>query len=146
MKSFKLISVQIVTPQLELIDVQLVDGLIINKEDDARTWLLEAFVQEGHYKQLENNLPKLNEEVNIQAVITKKDNDPAFFHTVLRTLRFIDGHVSLLFVGHLQSARNRYAEILLEDLVRKGIEGQQLVEEFKEKIHSKHKVAAKNVK
>ncbi|MBO1000416.1 hypothetical protein IOC57_22085 [Bacillus sp. SD075] len=141
MKSFKLITLQIVTENLNLIDIALTDGLIINKENDARTWLLEAFVEENHYKELESSLPNIDGEVYIQAVITKKDNEPALFHTVLRTVRKVGNHYSLLFVGHIQKTRSKYAELLLEDLVQKGLSGDELLKEFKQKIRSKPKLA-----
>ena len=90
-----------------MIDIALTDGLIINKENDARTWLLEAFVEENHFKELESSLPNIDGEVYIQAVITKKDNEPALFHTVLRTIRKVGNHYSLLFVGHIQKRRQQ---------------------------------------
>ncbi|MGE7606260.1 YwpF family protein [Peribacillus frigoritolerans] len=141
MKSFKLISLQIVTENLNLIDIALTDGLIINKENDARSWLLEAFVEENHFKELEPSLPDIDGEVFIQAVITKKDNEPALFQTVLRTIRKVGNHYSLLFVGHIQKTRSKYAELLLEDLVQKGLVGDELIKEFKQKIRSKPKLA-----
>ncbi|MEW5593857.1 YwpF family protein [Peribacillus frigoritolerans] len=141
MKSFKLISLQIVTENLNLIDIALTDGLIINKENDARSWLLEAFVEEKHFKELEPSLPDIDGEVYIQAVITKKDNEPALFQTVLRTIRKVGNHYSLLFVGHIQKTRSKYAELLLEDLVQKGFVGDELIKEFKKKIRSKPKLA-----
>ncbi|MBT2605893.1 hypothetical protein J7E55_23210 [Bacillus sp. ISL-53] len=141
MKSFKLISLQIVTENLNLIDIALTDGLIINKENDARSWLLEAFVEEKHFKELEPSLPDIDGEVYIQAVITKKDNEPALFQTVLRTIRKVGNHYSLLFVGHIQKTRSKYAELLLEDLVQKGLSGDELIKEFKQKIRSKPKLA-----
>ncbi|MFE4239502.1 YwpF family protein [Peribacillus butanolivorans] len=141
MKSFKLISLQIVTEELHLIDIVLTDGLIINKENDARTWLLEAFVEESHFRELEASLPNIDGEVFIQAVITKKDNEPALFSTVLRTIRKVGNHYSLLFVGHIQKTRSKYAELLLEDLVQKGLVGDELISEFKQKIRSKPKLA-----
>ncbi|KRF65162.1 hypothetical protein ASG99_02950 [Bacillus sp. Soil768D1] len=141
MKSFKLISLQIVTEELHLIDIVLTDGLIINKENDARTWLLEAFVEESQFRELEASLPNIDGEVFIQAVITKKDNEPALFSTVLRTIRKVGNHYSLLFVGHIQKTRSKYAELLLEDLVQKGLVGDELINEFKQKIRSKPKLA-----
>ncbi|MED4693451.1 YwpF family protein [Peribacillus frigoritolerans] len=141
MKSFKLISLQIVTENLNLIDIALTDGLIINKENDARSWLLEAFVEEKHFKELEPSLPDIDGEVYIQAVITKKENEPALFQTVLRTIRKVGNHYSLLFVGHIQKTRSKYAELLLEDLVQKGLVGDELIKEFKQKIRSKPKLA-----
>jgi hypothetical protein len=132
---------QIVTENLNLIDIALTDGLIINKENDARSWLLEAFVEEKHFKELEPSLPEIDGEVYIQAVITKKDNEPALFQTVLRTIRKVGNHYSLLFVGHIQKTRSKYAELLLEDLVQKGLVGDELIKEFKQKIRSKPKLA-----
>ncbi|MCK1994505.1 hypothetical protein GW626_21735 [Peribacillus muralis] len=141
MKSFKLISLQIVTENLHLIDIALTDGLIINKENEASSWLMEAFVEEKHFKELEPSLPDIDGEVYIQAVITKKDNEPALFQTVLRTIRKVGNHYSLLFVGHIQKTRSKYAELLLEDLVQEGLVGEELINQFKQKIRSKPKLA-----
>lgn len=141
MKSFKLIYLQIVTEDSRLIDIPLADGLIINKENDISTWLLEAFVAEKHFHEFASSLPDIDGEVTIQAVITKKDNEPALFDTVLRTIKKVDGHYSLLFVGHIKKNHTKYAELLLEDLVYKGLEGEELIREFKEKIKSRPKLA-----
>lgn len=141
MKSFKLISLQIMTGTPQLIDVELVDGLIINKENSSSMWIVEALVEENHYNELKNYLPDETEDVRIQVVITKKENDPAVFKTILKTKKLVDGHVSLLFVGTLQNTRNQYAELLLEDLIKKGFTGDQLIKEFKEQIRSKRKLA-----
>jgi hypothetical protein len=141
MKSFKLISLQVITEKKQLVDVELVDGLIINKENKSSTWIVEALVKESHYHKLKSHLPDEHEDVRIQAVITKQENDPAVFKTVLKTRKLVDGHVSLLFVGNLQNTRIQYAELLLEDLVKKGFTGDTLVKEFKEKIRSKRKLA-----
>ena len=141
MKSFKLIYLQIVSEDSRLIDIPLADGLIINKENDISTWLLEAFVSESHYNEFASSLPAIDGEVTIQAVITKKDNEPALFNTILRTIKKVGNHYSLLFVGHIKKNRTRYAELLLEDLVHKGLEGEELIKEFKEKIKSRPKLA-----
>ncbi|MBA9027850.1 MULTISPECIES: YwpF family protein [Bacillaceae] len=136
MKSFKLISLQIVTERNELFNVELTDGLIINKEDDLNTWILEAFLSKTYFDKIQHVLPLLNGEVNVQAVITKKENGPAAFDTVLRSIKEVEGHVSIVFEGHLQRTRSKYAELLLENLIDKGISGEELLEQFKEKIIS----------
>lgn len=141
MKSFTLISLQIMTDDKQLVDVELVDGLIINKENSSKTWIVEALVDADHYNALKSYLPNENKEVRIQAVITKQENDPAVFITTLKTRKLVDGHISLLFVGTLQNTRTHYAELLLEDLIHKGFTGDQLLKEFKEKIRSKRKIA-----
>lgn len=143
MKSFKLISLQIVSNQ-QLTDIEFVDGLIINKENSSNSWIVEALVSSNHFNELKKILPDDNGEVMIQAVITKQDNDPALFKTVLKINTLADGYISLLFVGKLQKARNQYAEVLLENLVQQGFAGEALIQEFKEKLRSKRKIARIN--
>lgn len=140
MKSFKLISVQLISEDKQLVNVELTDGLIINKEDDNNTWIVESFLTEARYNQIKDALPEINGEIMIQAVITKKENDPALMKTILRTIKPINGHVSLLFEGHLQKSRSKYAELLLKDLIEQGIVGEELIEHFKEKLRSRPQV------
>jgi aspartyl/asparaginyl-tRNA synthetase len=142
LKSFKLISLQIVTEEKKLVDVELADGLIINKEDDASTWILEAFVKERDFQSIEHFVGNVNEKLMIQAVITKKGNDPATFKTIVRTIKKVDGHISLLLEGTLQKSRSKYAELLLEDLINNGKSGDELIEQFKEKIRSRPSLVA----
>ncbi|MDQ7861541.1 YwpF family protein [Peribacillus frigoritolerans] len=40
-----------------------------------------------------------------------------------------------------KKTRSKYAELLLEDLVQKGLVGDELIKEFKQKIRSKPKLA-----
>jgi len=42
MKTFKLVSLQFIEDQ-DAKDIDFIDGLIINKEDEKRTWLIELF-------------------------------------------------------------------------------------------------------
>lgn len=143
MKTFKLRSLQIVTEEKTNMDIQLTDGLIINKEDDNSTWIIEAFVADSHFSTVDNLLTP-GKEVQVQAVITKKDNDPAAFKTVVNTLKKVDGHVIILLEGHLQKTRSKYAELLLEDLIQQGVGGDALIEQFKEKIRSRPKLTTLN--
>ncbi|WP_409303161.1 YwpF family protein [Peribacillus sp. SCS-155] len=142
MKTFKLISLQILTKSNDYVEVELSDGLIINKEDDQSTWLIEAFIKEEILALFDDF--NQDDELLVQAVITKKDNDPVSFKTTLRTVQTVDGHASILLEGHLRKTRSKYAELLLENLVDKGFDGQELLEEFKEKIRSRPKLSALN--
>lgn len=143
MKSFKLISLQLVTEDRQLIDIELEHGLIINKESHSNSWMIEALVHPTHYQDLEHILPCDRNHIVIQVVITDVGNDPAIFQTVLTTHSLSDGHVSLLFDGQIQNTRNKYAEILLADLLQKGFTGDSLLNAFKENLRSKRKLAAK---
>lgn len=129
MKTFKLVSMQI-WDEDELVDVELEDGLIINKEDENSRWLLEAFIDKKHLSFF-SNLRKKEIDVPLQVVITKKDNDPAHFITKIASINEFEEHMSVLFLGSIRHKRNEFAEILLSDLVSKGLSGEKLLAEFK---------------
>jgi YwpF-like protein len=140
MKSFKLVSFQIITGIKQTEDVELQDGLIINKEDEKNRWLVEAFVTGEEFKRIEPFLK--GDTIWIQAVITKKENDPAAFETKVLHMKKVQDNYSLLFEGHLKNLKIEYAELLLENLVQQGVQGEQLVEEFKKKIRIRPKISS----
>ena len=120
MKTFKLISLQI-TGDHGLIEIALEDGLIINKEDEHRTWLLEAFVS-ASYEDYFQSLLEDEKVLILQLVISRKANDPAYYHSKLFHIKKLDeDHISLLFKGHLNRSRSNYAEQVLANLIEKGI-------------------------
>jgi hypothetical protein len=134
-KTFKLISLQIVEDS-SLVDVVLRDGLIINREDEQSSWLIEAFTDLTHLSLFQKAFDS-NAEVFVQVVISKKENDPATFITKITSLKKLDGHVSILFDGKLKRSKNNYAELLLDDLLHKGLGGDTLLNEFRDKMKSK---------
>ncbi|WP_064091908.1 YwpF family protein [Rossellomorea aquimaris] len=140
MKTFKVISLQVVEND-ELRDFEIVDGLIINKEDEHQTWLVETYLsidEIDFFKKAQQQ----EEELEIQVVISHEANDPAAFMTSIRCIKEMDDHVSIMFEGKLKKNRNEYAEILLDDLVQKGFSGEELVREFREKMVSKPRISA----
>jgi hypothetical protein len=140
MKTFKLISLQIVEED-GLKDIALDDGLIINKEDDLSNWLIEAYINKTYLdyfiaaKEDEN-------ELTVQAVITKKENDPAAFITAVASVKELENHISVLFEGSLKRTKSDYAELLLDNLLNDGLEGNALLDEFKLKMKSKPNLPA----
>jgi hypothetical protein len=142
MKSFKLVSLEIVDDGTS-VEVPLEDGLIINKEDDRSTWLLEAYTDLSLYDYLDE-ISKQNRDLIVEAVITKKDNDPAFFQTRIVTLNKFEHHTGVVLEGQLRRKRRDYSEILLENLLQKGLNGPTLLTEFKEKMKSKPKLKVNN--
>ncbi|WP_163099456.1 YwpF family protein [Peribacillus alkalitolerans] len=139
MKSFKLVSFQIITGIKQAEDVELQDGLIINKEDEHNRWLIEAFVTEEEFLRIEPLLKK--DTIWIQVVITKKENDPAAFETKVLHMKKVQNNYTILFEGHLKNLKIEYAELLLENLIQQGVQGEQLVEEFKKKIRIRPKIS-----
>ena len=142
MKSFKLVALEIVEDG-NSIEVPLEDGLIINKENERASWLLEAYTDLTLYDYFKK-IHEENREVIVQAVITKRDNNPAFFQTKVSSLNKFENHISVLFEGRLRRNRSDYSELLLDSLLEKGLGGQALLEEFRDKMKSKPKLKIKH--
>jgi putative protein kinase ArgK-like GTPase of G3E family len=140
MKTFKVISLQVVEND-ELRDFEIVDGLIINKEDGQSTWLVETYLS-NEYIEFFQEAQQRKEDLEIQVVISHKANDPAAFMTTIRCIKEMDEHSSIMFEGKLKKQRNEYAELLLDDLVQKGYSGEELIREFREKMVSKPRIPA----
>ena len=135
MKTFKLMSLQVVE-EFGLIDIALRDGLIINKEDDQRSWLLEAYIHCSYEKYFQSMLDVGN-EVTLQVYISRKENDPAYFKGNLIAIHTLGDYITILFKGTVNRSRNDYAERLLTTLVDNGLSGQELLEAFREKMVSR---------
>ncbi|MDR6999309.1 YwpF-like family protein [Neobacillus niacini] len=141
MKSFKLVSLEVVENE-NSVEVPLHDGLIINKEDERMTWLLEAYTSLSLYDYFKK-IQDEGREIIVQGVITKLENDPAFFQTKISTLNKFENHISVLLEGNLRRLRRDYSELLLDSLIQKGLSGQALLTEFKDKMKSKPKIKMK---
>lgn len=128
----------------ELLDIDIKEGLIINKEDGANSWILEAVIHQNHNQVLSSFLSKHKGQINIQAVISLPENEPAIFQASLEKKKRIDEqHLSLLFVCRLKNNRSKYAELLLEQLINQGLSGNDLLQQFKDRLRSRNKVATK---
>jgi len=141
MKTFKLISLEVVEDDIS-VEVPLEDGLIINKEDEGSTWLLEAYSSLSLYDYFKKIYDE-GRDIIVEAVITKKENDPAYFQTKISTLNKFENHIGVLLEGRLRRIRRDYSELLLENLLQKGLDDQALLSEFREKMKSKPKLKAK---
>ncbi|WP_223701260.1 YwpF-like family protein [Sutcliffiella deserti] len=142
MKTFKLVALSIVHDDESVEELDLQDGLIINREYGKENWLIEALlpkVKAELYEKIYEN----NETLHVQATISKKTNAPASFQTVIRNVSVMDEHMSILLEGELHRRTDNYSEKLLESLVHEGFQGEDLVQAFKEKINSKPLVQSK---
>ncbi|MGM0843543.1 MAG: YwpF family protein [Bacillota bacterium] len=140
MKTFKVITLQVVEND-DLKDIEIVDGLIINKEDGKGNWLIEGCMRKEFYDFF-RDAQQSAEDLEVQVVISNPENDPAAFMTRISCIKTMDLHLSVLFEGRLKKMRNEYAELLLDDLMEKGFEGSGLLQEFKDKMRSKPRLAA----
>lgn len=132
MKTFKLISMQI-TDDDALVDIDMNDGLIINKEDEKGTWLVEVLTDHKYIPYFQDACDN-DKEIIVQVVITKRENDPAAFVTKVCSMKKLKTHTSVLLTGKLTKPKSDYPEKLLEYLLDKGYKGEELVSEFKDKI------------
>lgn len=142
MKTFKLVALEVVEDG-NSVEVPLEDGLIINKENERSSWLLEAYSNLNLYDYFKKIYDE-QREIILQAVITKLENEPAFFQTKIVSLNKFEQHMSVLFEGHLRRKKSDYSELLLDSLIEKGLGGQALLTEFKDKMKSKPKLKIKN--
>lgn len=137
MKTFKIVAMQVLEgPKGK--DIPLVDGLIINKENEDGTWIIEAFIdlqfEEYFQKKKDQEQP-----FEIRVIITHAANDPAPFTVKVHKLIHLDSHVSVLFAGKLSKRKNEYSELLLDDLIKEGYSGEELMAEFKKRMRTKQR-------
>jgi YwpF-like protein len=139
-KTFRLVSLEILENE-ETVNIPLESGLIINKEDEHSNWLIEAYTDLSFYdyfKQAED----AGKEYIVQVVITKKENDPAYFQTRVCSLKKFEQNISVLLEGRLRRTKNDYAETLLGQLLDQGYGGNTLLTEFKDKMQRKPRLKA----
>ncbi|WP_227394435.1 YwpF-like family protein [Jeotgalibacillus aurantiacus] len=136
MKTFKLKRVQIVENDT-IRDFNLIDGLIINKEDDHHTWILEVFLVDReleYFQRIQQN----RENIEVLAVISSEKNDPASLYAHVHAVRPIGEKISVLFIGHMRNQRNEYAEELLASILEKeNLSGEELLAQFKKQMKEK---------
>ncbi|WP_071460942.1 YwpF family protein [Bacillus massilinigeriensis] len=138
MKTFRLVSLQLADDD-SLIDIEFKAGLIINKEDDQGTWLIEAFVEKQYIPVFEEACSE-NKDIITQVVITKKENDPAAFKVKVCSVKAINDHACVLMRGKLTRLRSDYPAQLLEHLMELGYTDSQLVDEFRKNIVTRPKL------
>lgn len=136
MKTFKLNSLAILEScedQIKEHPIKLIDGLIINREDEDGRWLTEAYI-EKKYKDLFQRLRDSHEEIMIEVKITKESNDPATFITSIIGINDIGEAINVLLIGKMVDKRQGFIEDLLSDLIAGGYQGEELLERFKELV------------
>ncbi len=138
MKTFKAVRFQIVDDE-QIIEYELLDGIIINKENSGTGWLLEILISDIHYEQMKeyhDNQTLLDTRV----VITRPSNDPALFDATIKYIEQLEDKISVVFECHIYTLRQVYAERLLEQLIDEGLSGDELKTSFNRLMQSKPKL------
>ncbi|WP_181349024.1 YwpF-like family protein [Thalassobacillus sp. CUG 92003] len=133
MKTFKLVSLDLVEEKNDDITqrrIKLIDGLIINREDDQGTWVIEAYLDQ-EYADFFSDLVDNQEEFIIQVKITKQSNQPASFLVKAIDTNLIGDNINVLFIGSIIDRRREQIEKMLKLLLDEGYQGEDLLNEFK---------------
>lgn len=136
MKTFKAVRFQIVSENSTVTEYELIDGVIINKENSGTGWLLEIVISDVHQEQMEQYMAE-EKLLDIRVVITRPSNDPALFDATIKHITPLKEYISVVFECHIYTLRQVYAEILLEQLVNEGLEGDELITTFNRMMQSK---------
>ncbi|WP_281199976.1 YwpF-like family protein [Staphylococcus schleiferi] len=136
MKTFKAVRFQIVSENSTVTEYELIDGVIINKENSGTGWLLEIVISDVHQEQMEQYMAE-EKLLDIRVVITRPSNDPALFDATIKHITPLKESISVVFECHIYTLRQVYAESLLEQLVNEGLEGDELITTFNHMMQSK---------
>ncbi|RKQ37323.1 YwpF family protein [Oceanobacillus halophilus] len=103
MKTFKLKMLDIVFDKEDYRKIRLIDGLIINREDDRYPdqWLIEAYIQKS-YKAYFETILKENNEIRARVKITKEDNDSVLFQSQVIGVNDIGENINVLLKGYIE--------------------------------------------
>ncbi|HJF34165.1 MAG TPA: YwpF-like family protein [Sporosarcina psychrophila] len=135
MKTFKMLSLGILIEN-RVQDFPLIDGIIINQENSHRMWILEMFIDKKNQAIFEKWMAD-EELLEVKAVISYPENEPAAFRVAVKGVKLIGENVSVLLKGRLKRARAQYAEQLLQELIGEGIEGDELLQRFESDMRSR---------
>ncbi|WLV25618.1 YwpF family protein [Aciduricibacillus chroicocephali] len=135
MKTFYLKSLAILeeaSNELNRVDIELIDGLIINREDENHGWIVEAYIDKD-YNSYFINL-KEQGKVMIEVKITSEHNEPATMIAEIIGMNELGKEINVLFRGKIVDERKERIEKKLKELIDQGYQGDQLLEKLKSSI------------
>ncbi|MDG5789930.1 YwpF-like family protein [Evansella sp. AB-P1] len=138
MKTFKLCSLAILFDNEQAEDelhlkgkeIPIVDGLIINKEEAEKNWLLDAVVTK-EWKEFFEDYLKDKQKFMAEVTITKRTNDPATLVCKVKSINELKNHYSIHLDGVLVVKKDDLSDMLLRNLIKEGYSGDDLFNEFK---------------
>lgn len=136
MKTFKLVSLEVVEDyqrNIETDELPLLDGLIINREDDKNQWLIEAYIESGNWDYFQK-LKDSSNNVMLYAKISKATNKPAPFLSKIVSLNKVEENMNILFLGTLVDEKKEKVEHILKSLIDEGYQGEELLKKFMNEV------------
>jgi hypothetical protein len=141
LKTFKLVSLSVL-PDLPSehveVEVDLIDGLIINREDSRKRWIIEAFVDKN-YSDLFTTYKTNNSDLHLRVTITDRSNDPALVKAKVMSVNVFSEHISVLFDAKLERTKFVNSEMILAQLLEQGLQGEELLKQFNFLVHEERK-------
>ncbi|OEH92170.1 YwpF family protein [Bacillus solimangrovi] len=134
MKTFRLKELSIISQEdnsLKRHHVKLTDGLIINKENELGNWLIEAIIPNEPIELLKE-LEQQEEPFIIEATISREQNTPVPFSANIRKIKILDEHTEILLDAKIIMKKDDLSDLLLEELIKEGLTGKALIQEFKQ--------------
>jgi hypothetical protein len=128
MKTFKLKMLTIINQENGKIvqnRIPLLNGLIINREDDTNQWIIEAYIEKTN-KAYFNQLLENKEELMLQVKITKESNEPATFITSILSINEIGENINVLFIGTVIERKEKNILKELTSLLEESYRGKKL--------------------
>ncbi|HZG71992.1 MAG TPA: YwpF family protein [Chondromyces sp.] len=141
MKTFKVVSIYVEEKE-ELRQIDLIDGLIINREDERQTWLIELFVSKDYYDYFRDS-QQMSSPFDVRVTISHPENDPAFLTTRIICIKQTENRISVLLEGQIKPKRYEYIQQLLSKLVKEGKQGEDLIQAFKTTMNREGRSMAK---
>ena len=114
MKSFKIVDIKM-QHENNYIILDLLDGIIINKEAGKDSWIVEVAISEDFKDILEEFI---GTEVTLLIRITRTSNQPALFEGKFLEMNSINRGISLLFIGDIIQQDPNYAENLWKRIMK----------------------------
>ena len=139
MKTFKMLSFDLLTSTGSTQSIPLTDGIIINQENSHNSWILELYIA-NDYRGFFDPLVLSHDVFEARAVISFPDNEPAPFSLVVTKIIEIGDYVSVLCKGTLKAQRKRYAELLLQELIAEGLPNDELLTRFERGMKERPKL------
>ncbi|WP_107942048.1 YwpF family protein [Metasolibacillus fluoroglycofenilyticus] len=138
MKTFKLMAFDLLTDDT-IQPIRIIDGLTINLEDSHQSWVLELFIP-NEYHSIFKTLQENNSVFDAHAVISFPDNEPAPFSLIVSTITEIGDRLSVLLKGSIKARRQKYAELLLQQLLEEGLSNDELLQRFQHDMKERPKL------
>lgn len=110
-------------------NIPLLDGLIINREDENKSWIIEAYIEKKFQTFIDRFL-SLNDILMLEVKISKETNDPALFVAKLIDHNSIFSNMNVLFKGSMIDQRNEKVKGYIENLLQRGYYGEEVMTKY----------------